>query len=95
MQLPVVQQYIEYIFLLIISHCKCSEIIPSQIGTTKLNRALLLISADELKVAPSTWKQAHLSTVLTKSNKIGGPQVSKLSLVLQMLEVRLELLSQW
>ena len=67
-------------FFLVISDHKYGERVPGQIGTWVIDHFVGTMTKKELQHAGETWKQVHLSTVISKRNTVKGLDVLKYDL---------------
>ena len=59
------------LILVVLEH-KYGERVPVQIGTQGIDHLVVTMTEKELQQAGDTWKQAHLSTVISKRNTVKG-----------------------
>ena len=63
-------------FLVITDH-KYREGVPVQIGTQVIDHLAVIMTKKDLQQAGETWKQVHLSTVISKRNTVKGLNAPK------------------
>ena len=73
-------QYTEDILFLVISDHKYGERVPVQIGTQVIGHLVATMNEKELQQARNTWKQVHLSAVISKRNTMKGLNVPEYDL---------------
>ena len=54
---------------------KYGERVPLQLGTLVLDHLVVTMTMEELQQARDTWKQVHLSTVISKRNMIENSSI--------------------
>ena len=66
--------------LLVVSDHKYGKRVPVLIGTQVIDHLVVTITREELQQAGETWKQVHLSTVISKQNTVKGLDISEYDL---------------
>ena len=62
------------LFLVVANH-NYGDRVPVQIGTQVIGQLVAAMTEKELQKAGETWRQVHLSTIVSKRNTIGNPNV--------------------
>ena len=75
--IPGLPQYNEDVLCMVILDNKYQERVPVQIGTLVIDHLVMTITVDELQQPVDTWKQVHLSTVISKRNTVKSLNVPK------------------
>ena len=66
----------DVLFLVILDH-KYVEGVPVQLGNLVTDHSVVTVISEELQHAGETWKQIHLSTVLSKRSTAESPSIPK------------------
>ena len=59
------------LFLVVVNH-KYGDRVPVQIGTEIIDQLVTTMTKKELQKASETWRQVHLSVIVSKRNTIRG-----------------------
>ena len=78
--IPGLPQYNEDLLFLVVPDHKYGQRVHVQIGTLVIDHLVMTITKEELQWAGDTWKQVHLSTIVSKRNTMESLNIPKYGL---------------